>query len=93
MTPSDDCFIDIDFRCQGQPARVTMLRRDGGVPMEFDLRCISPGPATGLSVATILSASGAWEITYEIISGRVVDICDTAMPDLTHTPAECEVQP
>ena len=75
MKPSNDCYIS--FR--GQVASLT----DREIVRDYELISIGPGPDRALSTALILSRSGAWDITYEISTGRIVDIADAAMPDIT----------
>lgn len=77
MTPSDNSFLSM----RGSVASLT----DGVVTHDFDLVAIGPGVGPGLACATVISPSGAWDITHEISTGKVIDIADAAMPDVTQS--------
>lgn len=80
MIPSNDSFIKLegDVAILGDP-----LPRH-----RFPLLADGPGPAPGLRTTTILADSGPWDISYDKATGRIIDITEAAMPDLS--PAESE---
>ncbi len=76
MIPSHDTFIRFDG---DDWASIT----DGRCAHAMPVVARGPGADPQLATAIIARNTGAWEISYEISTGRVIDIADAAMPDVT----------